>query len=268
MYYNPNLFIALPLAAVTFLLGMQLGQKLKNKTIRHAVTAVLVLLCLPALSFILYYAGLFKQSLAYGDFRSIPGIETLSASWGLLGGHLYPCFKPRLTSSLKRLAYFAFCAGFLFIPFAKSILLPVELAGDFRDTWKDNVCMQSGRSSCGPACMATLFKFHRLHLTEQEIAKGCYTCLTGTENWYMIRFARTQGFSVACSEVRDIRNVPTPSLIGTFLPSGAGHFITLLQITPDNTLHIGDPLLGKRVLSPTQFKKEYTFSHFVFHIKK
>jgi predicted double-glycine peptidase len=235
------------------------GQRLADRVQRRrwVVGLLLVLLCLPGLSFVLYYAHLFPEPWWYIEWRSLPGTEALSASWCLLGGFLMPraVAAPSFAAQIWRGLLFTLMTVFLLAPFAKPIIRPVELSTPLQNEWSDGVCLQTTASTCGPASLATILAYYGQPHSEREIARACYSCASGTELWYLLRFARRQGLRASYRQPRSVADIPAPALLGTGL-GNAGHFITVLGQTREGVV-IGDPLSGKKTLTAAQLATEY-----------
>lgn len=156
----------------------------------------------------------------------------------------------------------------LFVPYAKSLIAPLKI--DLQNKWVDGVCIQTTPSTCGPSSAATILHLFGISVTERELARECYTCGTGTENWYLARAMRSRGL------VTDYRMtpaqptmLPTPSISGTQLggKGGAGHFIAILSHIPGGYI-IGDPIGGRRVLTLDQIRAKYYITGFFMVFRK
>ena len=269
-FINPNIYPALISGIILFFAGVILSRNLRDNKIVFPLFFVLLLLCLPGLSFILYYMRIFGEPIRYVEFRCIRGVEILSCLWGLFFGFIYSKVMSSSGSSLFRNILeilFAFISMILIlIPFIKPIILPVQPSVQFQDRWRDGVCLQSGGSTCGPASLATVLSIYGVRKSEEEIARNSYSCSSGTENWYMIRYARSLGFKVSCSKENDIDKVPFPSIIGTRLGK-IGHFVVLLDRVGESYI-IGDSLKGRLKLSREEFDRRYRFEGVVVYLEK
>ena len=148
----------------------------------------------------------------------------------------------------------------ILIPFIKPIVLPVKPHVDFQDKWVDGVCIQSGGSTCGPACLATILSMKGMRKSEEEIAANVYSSSSGTENWYMIRYAGKLGLKVHISNESSLEKIKVPSIIGTKL-GNIGHFVVLLDVKDDKYI-VGDPLKGRLELNKEEFLKRYKYKNF------
>ncbi|HEX2951423.1 MAG TPA: hypothetical protein VHV83_17910, partial [Armatimonadota bacterium] len=140
---NPDLFITFALASVLFLLGRRLREAISGQKQRFAVGTAFLLLCLPGLSFAAYYLHIFGEPRWYLTLRSINHIEVLSACWGLWFGFLRIDWHFRFVAQWRTTPNVLCAAALLcaFIPYAKPVLLPVELNGHLQNTgWTAFVC--------------------------------------------------------------------------------------------------------------------------------
>ncbi len=219
------------------------------RTQNHSNELVWAILCsimaLPALSFALYYLHILEPPIAYIQFRAIPYIEILSSLIGITIGYFID--KSLIINTLL-------ASIVILVPFLKPIVSPIKQ--ELPNKWADKICLQSGWSTCGAASLATIFQFYDIPKTEQEIAHKSHSCASGTEIWYLIRFAKQHGLEVNYLKINRLNDVKIPSILGTTLSGGVGHFITLLGKEGENYV-IGEPLKGKLTVSETEFKKNY-----------
>lgn len=251
MFFNWLLFPTLAGALGLYALGRRLA--LRRSPAR---LALLVGLCAPGASFLLYYLHLVREPVWYVEWRAVPGIELLSALWGLLAGYLEPPgglrhFGPRPILRLGLLL--------AFVPFAKPVLLPVSLKARFTDTWENGVCIQSTMATCGPSSLASVFRALGLRKTEEEIARAAFSGMTGTENWYLLRYARRSGLSAGLRQGLALPEVRAPAILGVRLEGDAGHFVVLLG-RENGRMVVGDPLSGRILLDEPGFARLYAFT--------
>jgi hypothetical protein len=269
MFINPNLYVSLILSVLLYFAGIRLAGRITGSKALYSVAALLMLLCMPGLSFLFYYLHLFDDSLWYIQFRSIPGIECAVSLCALFTGFVMAGFLRRRGdpfASILRITINVLMVIVIVTPFIKPILTPVAKVTSFRDCWKDGVCLQSGTSTCGPSSLATIFKAYGIDTTEEKISRSCYSCSTGTENWYLIRYAVRNGFKARLMNDRNLSGIPCPSILGTRLGS-IGHFIILLKHDGDR-LVIGDPLCGRLDLKQEAFRKRYAFDGFAMNFSR
>ena len=239
MFFNPLLFPALVSGAGLFFIGRRFASS-------RALRTGSVILCLPALSFILYYLHLLREPAWYLEFRSLPGVELLSASWGLLFGAL----DRRGDLLMLRLSLLL-----TFTPFAKPVLLPL-FPSALHDAWRDGVCLQSTSATCGPCSLASVARSLGVAMTEKDAARAAFSAMTGTENWYLIRYARRRGMKARVGYKRGLAEITPPAILGVTLDGGAGHFITYLGDESRRRV-IGDPLSGRFLFTDEIFAKQY-----------
>jgi hypothetical protein len=252
MFVNPFLFLALPLGAACFLFGWNAARRVTRPGARLTLGLLFLALCLPAASFIAYYLHLFGEPAWYIEFRALPGIEATSALAALWFGFLAGVWR---TSRRTRALLLLIAAGTVLAPFVKPLLLPAEWQGRLQNTWEGEICRQSSNSTCGPATLATILTHLGIPATERGIARQSYSCASGTELWYLIRYARAQGVRVTLRNGMALEEVPAPALLGT-RPGAFGHFVAYLG-TQGDQLIIGDPMAGKEVLTLREFRAQY-----------
>jgi hypothetical protein len=260
MFFNWLLFPTLFLGMALYWLGHRLGARPLEPRARAACIAAASVLCLPGLSFLLYYLHLIREPVWYVESRSLPGVEMLSAFWGLVFGIME--IRRPLVGIWRYLAgdrmMLRLSLLLMFVPFAKPILLPF-INTRFNDAWKDGVCLQSTPATCGPCSLATISKHFGIEMKERDIARGSFSGMTGTENWYLIRYARRHGLEARVRHAAKLADVNPPAIIGVKLDGGAGHFITYLG--EEGRRHvIGDPLSGRFLFTDDVFRSLYAFS--------
>lgn len=251
MFFNWLVFPTLAAALGLYALGRLLAGRRSR-----ARLALLVALCAPGASFLLYYLHVVREPAWYVEWRAIPGIELLSAFWGLLAGYLEPpggvrYFGPRPVLRLSLLL--------AFVPFAKPVLLPVAWGERFTDRWENGVCLQSTMATCGPSSLAGVFRVLGVRRTEEEIARGAFSGRTGTENWYLLRYARRHGLSAGLRQGLSLSEVRAPAILGVKVAVNAGHFVVLLG-RENGRMVVGDPLSGRILLDEPAFAELYAFT--------
>lgn len=261
MFFNPFVFPTLILGCACYWIGRRsIAAVGDDETARRRRLCVLAFLSLPGFSFILYYAHIIQEPAWYVEFRSIPGVEMLSGLSGLIFGALE--IRKPLTGKWRHVistwTMFRISILAVFIPFAKPILLPLTGVA-LQENWKDGVCIQSTAATCGPCSLATVFKSLGKEATEREIARGAFSGRTGTENWYLIRYARRHGVDARIGYTTDLKSVKPPAILGVKLEGGAGHFITYLG-DQDRRRIIGDPLSGRFLLTDEVFHQLYDYA--------
>ena len=264
MFYNHNIYIVLILGIILFYLGRVLAKKINNNIF---VILLLITISLPAISFIFYYFHLIDNKIDYIEFRSINNIEILTIFLGLLIGYISKITSKNVKDRKGFSIYLGLTVIFLLIPFIKPIISPVNKYNKIQNKWKDDICIQTTGSTCGPSSMATIFKFYGINKTEEEIARNAFTSGSSTELWYLIRYARNQGLKVKVYNNKKLNEIPSPAIIGTKIGGNVGHFITILE-KKDNKFIIGDSLTGKKEMEQNDFEKEYVYDGIGIHIMK
>lgn len=163
---------------------------------------------------------------------------------------------------------------FLFAPFLRPLLMPIELEATSR--WRGDVCLQTHDASCGPAAAATLLRLHGIRTDERSMATVCLTSRAGTEP---LALYRGLGLSTSDTNLRPrlasrrpeewsrlnqfpVLAMVSPPVAPTIPPSRAGrlqkllgrssegHAVVVLGRLADGDYLIGDPASGPRVWDP------------------
>jgi hypothetical protein len=243
-----------------------IGTKSGLATIKATwIAAGAVILALPGLIFSAYYTKLLGEPLWLYQFRSIPFTELLAAGSGLQFGMLHAevmrrdKFRRRIgRATVPLLGLFS-----VLLPFLKPVV--GQIRKTFYDQWRGDVCMQSTPSTCGPASAATLFRHFGVNVTEEELARECFSSRTGTENWYLARAFRRRGFEVEFIHFDDVMTgLQAPAIAGTRL-AGNGHFIPVLAVT-NEVVEIGDPMVGPQSFSLRDLAELRDFTGFAMRI--
>lgn len=213
------------------------------------------ILAIPGAFFSIYYTHLLPETAWFYQFRSLPATEffvlPIGTAAGILASLLPRLFRPALLTLVIL---------FSFVPFSKPILLPLDLA-ILEDRWKGKVCMQSTSSTCGAASLATILKTYGITSTEKEIARKAFSYGRGTEAWYLARVARQKGCRVSFLFSNKLdASIPYPAIVGVRI-GGVGHFIPILGREGEKWV-TGDPLVGKRLYSDSEFYQLYEFTGF------
>ncbi len=124
---------------------------------------------IPFLLFCIYYLHVLPEREWFYQLRSIRGSELTCIPMGIAAGSLASLVSRKI---LPMLLILFTCAAV--VPFIKPLL--VRLPTDaIHDQWSGDACLQSTPSTCGPASIATILRFHGLDASEREIAKHAYT---------------------------------------------------------------------------------------------
>lgn len=253
--------IALLLSALFFVIAFR-QLRHRSRRIRLMALAVLGVLSVPYLLFDIYYLHVLPEMAWYYEFRSWPGTEFLLIFLGAAAGAL-TALLPR---SLGILVLFAL-AVLAMTPFAKPAMQPLDLF-PFRSRWKDGVCLQSTPATCGPASVCTVLKFLGTEFSESSVARASFTSASGTEAWYLARWVRSKGFGAEFRIENWDHFSPDgilPAVVG--VREGIwGHFIAVLETTPEGLIRFADPLHGGQTLPLAEFQRKYEFTGFVMRI--
>lgn len=212
-----------------------------------------------------YYLKWFQDAPWYCQFRSWPLSELSAAGVGLLAGLMsvwiekYPLVTRPFLLAILTLGIIA--------PYLKPVLAPLQVELETKDSWRDGVCLQSTSATCGPASAATLLRAAGIPMSEAQIARECHTYSGGTENWYLARLFRRQGFDVEYVKLDLLSGaLPVPSIAGVKV-GGAGHFVALIAET-DTTYLTGDPLVGRHEYRKEDILKSFQFTGFFMKVTK
>ncbi len=252
------------LALLLFAIGQKSVRGGKTPTKKYELLLLWLILGTPGFLFALYYLHWFDNAKWFYEFRSIPLSELTAAGAGLFAGAI-----SELTKNIKFPARSFFLISFLCfgisIPYLKPILGPLDYQ-KIQNKWERDVCMQSTFSTCGAACAATVFKTLGINLTEREIAKECFSCEGGTENWYVARLFRKMGFQIKYRIEKGLpQDLHTPAIAGV-LVGGAGHFIAIQDQT-EQTFITGDPLSGYREIPKDKITTAFKFTGFFMEVQ-
>jgi enterochelin esterase-like enzyme len=266
---NPLLFPTLLLAGVLFGIGFRFALKSTRPRTLLFGTGIALASALPALLFVAYYSHLFDRAIWFYEFRAIPYSELAAAGLGWTAGMVMGRLQRRVFRQQSK-AFVGFlwgivvfcCVLALCVPYAKPLIIPLH--AKFPVRWVDGVCIQSTPSTCGPASAATLLARWGRTASERELAQECFSYGGGTENWYIARALRRRGLQAHYVFTAPMPNVlPFPSIAGTEYRGrgGSGHFIVILGQQEGQYL-IGDPLVGRLLLTPEQLHQQYYLTGF------
>jgi hypothetical protein len=268
MNVNPLVIPTVVIGCLLFLLGKALNRRQSSRpTIACAALGGLVL-AFPGAMFAAYYLHLFDDAAWFYEFRSWRFVELAGAGIGFPAAYAASWISVGPAIARRGLVL-GVAVLVMLVPYAKSVFFPVNLNA-MSDQWSDGVCLQSSPSSCGPSCAATLLKQAGIETTERAIAEECYTCATGTENWYLARALRRRGLQVefAADGARP-KVLRCPSIAGVRLGTrhGAGHFIAVLDAM-EGAFVIGDPLQGRLTIPRDEIQNEHHFTGFFMVVRR
>ncbi|MBN1902249.1 hypothetical protein JW926_13070 [Candidatus Sumerlaeota bacterium] len=150
--------------------------------------------------------------------------------------------------------------------FIKPVLHHVEPG--WRESWDEEVCIQTTPYTCGPASAATILKYYGINKTEEEISRSAWLTKHGTEPWHLARIIRKSGLKAKFVSVpSQPADPPIPCIAGVRQKDDLkkGHFITILEKT-ENSFTIGDPAVGKLKITKEELFEVYVFVGFVIQV--
>lgn len=262
MQIHPLLFGTLALSLLLFFAGWRLSKDWRQ--FRSWQTALFFCSCglgLPGVMFATYYTHWIDDWVILYQLRSLTGSEFAFSLLALPAGMV-----SRIFSVVSRVFFLVMAVMAAILPFVKPMIAPLDYDG-LRDIWRDDVCIQSGPSTCGPSSTATIFRSYGVETTQQELAREAMSYQGGTECWHLARAIRKRGYEVQFhikpSGLPD--KIPTPAIAGVRM-GDIGHFIAVLE-DEDGELVIGDPMYGRSKASRERFQEEYDFTGFYMSIQ-
>lgn len=115
--------------------------------------------------------------------------------------------------------------------------------------------------------MATILGDFGVSVSERQMAKEAHSYIGGTEAWYLARAVRDRGCSARFSLSSGFDpGIPLPAIAGVRLDS-SGHFIAIRSREGDR-FQVGDPLVGREILSIDEMNRRYGFTGFYLSIAK
>lgn len=259
---NPNWLgvVSAFMAFAAFLVTYRCA-KPKPISIRAGLTVLALFVALPGASFAAYYAHILPEAAWYYQFRSIDGTELLVVFIGVAGG-LVATFLPRLLLILP----LAGVTAFTIVPHIKPFLGPIP-SGAMKDKWDGRICLQSTPSTCGAASTASILRYFGIDATEGVAAAEAHSYTGGTEAWYLARAVRSRGLDAAFDFSSGfLPEGGLPAVVGVRLGS-IGHFIPVIGKDGDRFI-IGDPLIGKELLTSEELHQRYRFTGFHMRVKR
>lgn len=263
MLFNPVFMLSLVLGLILFVVSSKVFKVMDkpiSKTVLIIVSALLALISL--IIPMAYVSDVIDAHPQYAQFRAYPYTEVLVILFAPLIGLINAWLTRRQPNRLYNCLCLMVMLVYISIPFLKPIIRPLQ--HDLENQWKEGVAIQTSASTCGPSSLATILKYYGKEDTEANIAAHAYTSGSGSENWYLARYAYSQGFNYQFLHEPILAKVPTPAIIGVRLGS-IGHFIVLLA--HNNGLYeVADSLSGKEMLTLAQFNAKYRYAGFALHI--
>ncbi|BBM86419.1 cysteine peptidase family C39 domain-containing protein [Candidatus Uabimicrobium amorphum] len=153
------------------------------------------------------------------------------------------------------------------------MIMPVVKCGNFKIV--DSVCIQSTPTTCGPACLTTIARFHGLKTTEQQMAHLSHTTnVWGTTSLRMLKAMRDFltpqkrlfSASVHYTDWEGLQKISKPCIVNTEYSTYVNHVMVLFAIENGRVV-LGDPLEGRIYLSKNRFMRMWTTEVITFNIK-
>jgi hypothetical protein len=248
-------FVALHVSA------WKLAEKLGAKT-RWTAGIASLLLCLPGAWFAIYYLHWLPEPPLLYQLRALPVSEGFLAVFGVAAG-IWRSLLPKLLKPLPT----AGAVFLLVIPFLKPVFRPID-PSRLSERWEGDACIQSSMVTCGPASTASILRYlGDREVRESDLAREAWTSLSGTEAWHLARAIERRGFEVrflSPDGLPDPKDLP--GILGTG-GAGAGHFIAVLELTPEEIVFV-DPVRGKDRMSVERFRQWHMLHPFFMSIQK
>ena len=192
----------------------------------------------------------------------------LAAAVPMMFGAIIPKVSARRLRGLLYLLMGIGVLNFTILPF----LLPVFTGKDMANTQtyvSDNICLQTTNYTCGPASAVTALRLLGVDASEADIALEARTTrIYGTAEDLLAdaieKEHRTENISCSVSSFKSVEQLKNICpVIATIKHSFLiDHYITILEVT-DCRVITGDPLVGKKVYSLSEFEKIWRFSGIV-----
>lgn len=259
---------ALVLTLLLFLLLSAAGAWLAHghaAKVSSWLTAIfLALMAMPAILYAGYYLHFVDEPILLYRLRALPGSELLAGLIGLPFGWIGMMLSHHHRRTVRlSVVGLAIAPMLVLLPYAKEILNPLDRT-IMKDHWSENICLQSTASTCGPSAAATVLRSLGQEANEAELAIAAHTSASGTEIWYLARALRARGLTVSFVATEpNPSTLPYPAIAGTRIgnETGTGHFIAVLDREGDRYV-IGDPMIGRQVLSPAEITHGRFFTGF------
>ncbi|WP_340153621.1 peptidase domain-containing ABC transporter [uncultured Marivirga sp.] len=116
---------------------------------------------------------------------------------------------------------------------------------------------QHGQSDCGPACLASIIKFHGGEHSLDEIRRITGTTQTGTKLLGLFQGAKDLGFEVEGLEsesVENLKELNSPAILHVILENRLQHYVVFYGFQEDQLI-INDPGRGVEIWSKEKLEK-------------
>ncbi|HSR52693.1 MAG TPA: cysteine peptidase family C39 domain-containing protein [Acidobacteriota bacterium] len=119
----------------------------------------------------------------------------------------------------------------------------------------EQVVLQAGISDCGPAALCMVLRHHGLRVSLGELTRQAAPGPRGVRMGVLRSLAERHGLIAECRRLRpaQLSRVPLPAVV--FFERG--HFVVLEGISPEGTLEVLDPALGRLRFPPSAFERSW-----------
>ncbi|MDE0470985.1 MAG: cysteine peptidase family C39 domain-containing protein, partial [Ekhidna sp.] len=119
------------------------------------------------------------------------------------------------------------------------------------------VTLQEGQSDCGPACLASVIRFHHGNPSLDEIRRITGTTKTGTKLLGLYQGAKQLGFDAVGLEAEGIDNLKEldhPAILHVILENRLQHYVVFFGFEGDQLI-VGDPAEGVSLWTREQLEE-------------
>ena len=248
------------LALLGITLGLLIG-KIKKRLWLLGYLLPLILIVMIALTRNIYQLGFHQPFLWVCAGRR--EFVIFSFSIPMLFGSLIPRLLEKTEKIMIGFLVAAASISFFVIPFISPILVRKELE-NLETVFLDNgICIQTTDYTCGPAAAVTALNQFSIIADEGELAILAYTTpQTGTSDDLLVKaIEKKYGPEGIRCEYRYFTSVEQlkgnyPVIAVVKFSFMIDHYITVLEVTNDKVI-IGNPSVGKEVLTYDEFKKKW-----------
>jgi len=263
-----NFIPALLLACAFFVAFRAAYLRCSRPLARALIGLIAAALAVPAVLFASNYLLEVPFETWFVEAHSLPGAEISSGLIGAMLGVMFASSQLRPGKLNRPILMFcsALAFGLLIAPFGKQLFFSVDYYDNFKNTWRDGVCVQSGGHTCLPSCCATVLRTLGTRVTEHRMARAMGCTVYGCETWYVRRALRKMGYEPRFSHLKSIRRAPINSILGVKIGS-LGHVVVVLAKS-ERGVTVGEPLIGRMEYTWEKFERHYHPNGFCMVIRK
>lgn len=224
-----------------------------------------------------FAVGLARRSDTIADLAPVAWLLGHRVDFWLLGAALPMVFAtlvPHLsTGRLKVLMSILgtlVCVPYVILPFVQPALYEAGFRAGKTELDRDGVCLQSQAFTCGPAASVTILRRLKIVAEEGDLAIRCRTSgSSGTPTpvllWVLNERYSSEGVRVTYRNFDTVEQLAAagPAVVSLKHRVMVDHFVAVLEITPTSVV-IGDPLVGKRILTRPEFTALWRHTGLVF----